>query len=136
MSTHAGMEFKGSASLSNHDINVLKNIHESLDLRIERVNQNVGRVYVVDQGGNSQPLPLQPNGQPVITMADRAGMDVAAHNNEFLYVYGDSFTVAVNGITVVRLDMQKQHSVMAGRNMRHEKIEGLAGNFAQTWTYS
>jgi hypothetical protein len=120
------MEFKSSVSLSNHNINVIKNIYKDLDLRIERVNQNVGRVYVVDQGGNSQPLPIQPNGQPVITMADRAGVDVAAYNNEFLYMFGDSFTVSVNGNTVVRLDMQKQHSLVAARNMHHEKIEGLA----------
>ncbi len=126
MITHAEMEFKSSVSLSNHNINVIKNIYKDLDLRIERVNQNVGRVYVVDQGGNSQPLPIQPNGQPVITMADRAGVDVAAYNNEFLYMFGDSFTVSVNGNTVVRLDMQKQHSLVAARNMHHEKIEGLA----------
>jgi hypothetical protein len=126
VTTHAEMEFKSSVSLSNHDINVLKNIYKDLDLRIQRVNQNVGRVYVVDQGGNSQPLPIQPNGQPVITMADRAGVGVAAYNNEFLYVFGDSFTVSVNGNTVVRLDMQKQHSLMAARNVHHEQIEGLA----------
>ena len=54
----AEMEFKGSASLHNDDINVLKNVHGGLDLRIERINQNIGRVYVVDQNGNAHQLPL------------------------------------------------------------------------------
>jgi hypothetical protein len=119
------MEFKGSASLGNRNINALKKVFGDLDLRIERINQNVGRVYVVDQVGNMQPLPLRPNGRPVITMVDRAGMDVAPHNEEFLYVFGDSFSVAVNGDIVLCLDLQKQHSVLAPRAVRHEKIEPL-----------
>jgi len=90
MYTQSEMEFKGFASLTNHDINILKNIHEDLDLRIERVNHNVGRVYVVDKGGNSQNLPLHPDGNPIIIVADRVGMNVVAYNNEYLYVYGES----------------------------------------------
>ena len=86
-------------------------------------DHNIGRVYVVDQGGNMQPLPVNAQGQPIITMVDRAGAAVAPHNNEFLYIYGDSFVVSVNGITVMRLDQQKQHSLMALRQLQHDKIE-------------
>jgi hypothetical protein len=79
------MEFKGSASLHNGNINVLKNVlnnvHNNLDLRVERVNQNIGRVYVVDQEGNAQPIP------PAISMADRVGAAVAPHNDEFHFLH-------------------------------------------------
>jgi len=119
----ADMEFKGSASLTNNNINVLKHVIGGLDLRIEAINQNIGRVYVVDQGGNMQPLPVNAQGLPVITMVDRAGIAVAPHNNEFLYIYGDSFVVSVDGLPVMRLDQQKQHSLMAQKQLQHDKIE-------------
>jgi len=93
-----------------------------MDLRVERINQNVGRVYLVDQGGNKQPLPMGPNG-PVMTMTDSCGVVVAPYNNEFLYVYGDSFTVSVNGQPVLQLDMLRQHSIRAPTHIVHDKIE-------------
>jgi hypothetical protein len=117
------MEFKGFASLHNGNINVLRNVHGNIDMRIERVNQNIGRVYVVDQQGNAQPLPTNAQGLPIITMADRVNAPVQPHNNEFLYIFGDSFTVSVNGNVVMRLDPQKQHSIMAPRALTHERIE-------------
>jgi hypothetical protein len=119
----AEMEFKGAASLHNPNINVLKNVYGGLDLRVERINQNIGRVYVVDQNGNAQQLPINAQGNPVITMADRVNANVAPHNNEFLYVYADSYTVSVNGSVVMRLDQQKQHTIMAPKAIMHEKIE-------------
>ncbi len=119
----AEMEFKGSASLHNANINVLKNIYNGLDMRIERINQNIGRVYVVDQNGNAQQLPANAQGQPVITMADKVNANVQPHNNEFLYIYADSYTVSVNGNVIMQLDQQKQHSIRAPKNMMHEKIE-------------
>ena len=120
--SYAGMEFKGCASLTNNNINILKNIYNGMDLRVDSINQNVGRIYVVDQGGNMQPLPIGPNG-PVFTMTDRVGAAVAAHNNEFLYVYGDSFTVYINGQALLKLDLQKQHSMHAPSHIQHYKIE-------------
>ena len=119
----ADMELKGSASLTNRNINVLKHVIGELDIRVEAINHNIGRVYVVDQGGNMQPLPVDAQGQPLITMVDRAGVPIAPHNNEFLYIYGDSFVVSVNGEPVMRLDQQKQHSLMAQRQLQHDKIE-------------
>jgi hypothetical protein len=111
------MEFKGSASLHNNNIDVIKNVSGNLDLRIDRVNANIGRVYVVDQNGNAQPMPGN------ITMLDKAGGAVLAHNNEFLYIYADSYSVLVNNQVIVRLDQQKQHSLMAPKHIVHEKIE-------------
>jgi hypothetical protein len=119
----AEMEFKGNASLTNRNINILKNVSGGLDLRVEAINHNIGRVYFVDQGGNMQPLPANAQGQPIITMVDRAGTPVVPHNNEFLYIYGDSFVVSVNGVPVMRLDQQKQHSLLAQRQLQHDKIE-------------
>lgn len=116
------MEFKGCTSLTSNNINVLKYVYNSMDLRVERVNQNVGRIYLVDQGGNKQPLPMGPNG-PVLTMVDRGGAVVAPYNNEFLYVYGDNFTVSINGQPVLQLDMQRQHSMRAPAHIVHDTIE-------------
>ncbi len=116
------MEFKGCASLTNNNINILKNVYNACDLRIESINQNVGKIYIVDQGGNKQPLPNGPNG-PVFTMTDRGGAPVAPYNDEFLYIYADSFTVFVNGQAVLKLDQQKQHSMHAPNHIQHDKIE-------------
>ena len=56
-------------------------------------------------------------------MADKVGANVQPHNNEFLYVFADSYTVSVNGAVIMRLDQQKQHSIMAPRGVTHERLE-------------
>jgi len=121
----ADMEFKGCASLTNHKINVLKlkNLIGGLDMRVEAINHNIGRVYVVDKGGNSQPIPVNEEEKPIITMIDGAGRRVPPYNNEFLYIHGDSFVVSVNGTPIMRLEQQKQHSIVAQQQLQHEEIE-------------
>ena len=99
------MEFKGNVSLTN--TSVLKNVIGGLDMRVEHqpyINHNVGRVSVVDQGGNMKPLPRNAQGQPVITMADSSGTPIPPHNNEFLYIHGHDFVVSVNGTPIMRLE--------------------------------
>lgn len=123
----AEMEVKGCTSLTDDDIDILKGVHNALDLRVERINQNVGRIYLADRGGNKQRLPTGPQG-PVLTMTDGGGAAVAPYNEEFLYVHGDSFTVSVNGQPVLRLDMQRQHSLRAPRHIVHDKLQPTSVN--------
>jgi len=123
MIMQAEMEFKGSASLTNRNINILRHVIGGLDMRVEAINHNIGRVYVVDQGGNTQPIPVNAQGQPIITMVDRAGTPVPPHNNEFLYIHGDNFVISVNGTPIMRLDQQRQHSLMAQKQLQYDKIE-------------
>jgi hypothetical protein len=117
------MERKGAASLDERSINVLKRVGGGLDLRIERINQNIGRVYVVDERGEAQKLPTSAEGGPMIKMEDGEGGEVAPHNQEFLYMYAESYRVKVNEVEIMRLDQQKQHTIMAPREMEHERIE-------------
>ena len=81
------LECKVNASLADDSINVLKNVHNGLDLRVQRINPHVGRIYMADAAGNMQPLPAAK------TMNDNVVAAVAPCNNEFFYAWVDSFTV-------------------------------------------
>ena len=92
----ADMRWKGSFSYNDDNINLIRNVDSGLDLRIERINQNVARVYLVDQNGNAQAMPAH------ITMQDGLGAGVAPHNNEFLIIWGDRFSVLVHNNVVIK----------------------------------
>ncbi|PNW77222.1 hypothetical protein CHLRE_10g427400v5 [Chlamydomonas reinhardtii] len=117
------MEFKGSASLHNNDINVLRNVYGGMDMRIERVTASIGRVYLVDQGGNKQQLPVDAQGQLVVTVVDNTNTQIPPHNDEFLFMFADSFIVSVNGVMLMRLDQQRQHAIRAPQTLVHEILE-------------
>lgn len=113
----AGMRYKGTFSYSNDDVSLVRNVDNGLDLRIERINQNVARVCSVDHNGNLQPMPAH------ITMQDGFGASVVPHNNEFLIVWGDSSSVSVHNQVVVKIDVHKQQAIMARDCLVHETIQ-------------
>ena len=47
----------------------------------------------------------------------------APHHNEFLIVWGDSFSVSVSNNIVVRIDHQKQQAILALDSLAHDSIQ-------------
>lgn len=95
---------KGSFSYKQDNVNYLV-LDENTTIKIERINNNVARVYLVDAQQVQQPIP------PHVTMTDSAGGVVAPFLNNFLITWVDSYTLAVNGQPHMVLNNQKQQSI-------------------------
>ena len=77
-----------------------------LTIRFERINNNVARVYFVDQFQAQQAVPAN------ITMQDGSGAVVAPFLNNFLVSWGVSFTLLLNNHPYMYLNQEKQQSIM------------------------
>lgn len=104
----AGMAFnkKGTYSYLQDNVNYVV-IDPNLTIRIERINNNIARVYVVDANNVQQPIPQH------ITMMDHANVHVNPFQNNFLITWVDSYTLLVNGQAFMKLSNQKQQSISA-----------------------
>lgn len=107
------MEYKGFVSYANDNVNVLKNVYNSLDMRIQRITNTIGRVYLVDQTGTKRSIPMGENNSPLLTMYDKDGIPVLPYNDEFLFTVDNSFNVYMNGQMFIQLVQQKQHAIRA-----------------------
>lgn len=74
---------------------------------MERVNNNVARVYLVDQQQAQVPIP------PHVAMQDSAGNAMPPFLHNFMITWADSFTLTVDGQPFMRLDQQRQQSIEA-----------------------
>ena len=97
---------KGSFSFLQDRINYVR-INPNLELRIQRVDGNVARVFLVDQESVEQPIPAY------VQMTTLAGVPVGRLGNNFLIVWAESYLVTVNGVLFLRLKHERQQSLTA-----------------------
>ena len=97
---------KGSFSYLHDNVNYVQ-LDPNLTARIERINNNVARLYLVVNNAVQQPVPAH------ITVTDGGGQQVPPFMNNFLITWVDSYTVHVNGNVFIRLNNQKQQSISA-----------------------
>ena len=95
---------KGSFSYLQDNVKYLQ-IDETLSIRIERINNNVARVYIANAENVQQPVP------PHITMADSAGAPVRPFEENFLITWFDSYVLSIHGQPHMILNNQKQQSI-------------------------
>ena len=107
------MSAKGCFSYENDTINGF-NIGDNLQLRVERVNNNVAAVTVTD--GNGTQLPAIPSH---IKLRDAAGVNVPPYNNAFLITWVDSYTIQVGGVDTVWIMQQKQQAFTTAAGITH-----------------
>ena len=95
---------KGSFSYKQDIANYLELDHH-LMIRIERIDDIVARVYLVDAQNVQQPIPAN------VTMARAAGDAVPHFLDNFLISWVDSYTLYVNGKAHMVLNNQKQQAI-------------------------
>ena len=95
---------KGSFSYKQDNANYLE-LDDHLIIRMERIDDIVARVYLVDAHNVQQPIPAN------VTMARAAGDAVPHFLNNFLISWVDSYTLYVNGQTHMVLNNQKQQAI-------------------------
>ncbi|EIE26306.1 hypothetical protein COCSUDRAFT_58847 [Coccomyxa subellipsoidea C-169] len=96
---------KGSFSYLQDNVNYLQ-IDGALSIRIERINNNVARVYIANAENVQQPVP------PHITMADSAGAPVLPFLENFLITWFGSYVLSINGQPHMILNNQKRQSII------------------------
>ena len=95
---------KGIFSYREHDVNYLV-LNDKLTTRIERITNDVARVYLVDGQQVQQPVPAN------VGMTDGAGAAVPPFQNAFFVTWSTSYTLTVDGQPYMHLNNQKQQSI-------------------------
>jgi len=109
----------GSFSYKNERINGFNvTINgQAMQIRVERVNNNIASISVTDVNGNPQPVP------PAMTLVDGTNTTVPPRNNEFLITWIDSYTLKVAGVDTLWLHNQKQQSFRGVAGVTHFVID-------------
>lgn len=97
---------KGIFSYLQDNVNFVR-ITANLDLRIQRLDNNVARVYLVDAQSVEQHVPAW------IQMSSLAGVPVARFGHSWFITWAESYIVTANGQPVVRLTNQRQQALAA-----------------------
>lgn len=100
---------KGNFSYLQDNVNYVE-IDGQLTLRIERINDNIARLFLVDHLGVQQPFPNR------IRVTNLVGHVQAPFLNNVLITWVDSYTVTVDDEVFMRLNNQKQQSISALSN--------------------
>ncbi|CAK0732279.1 hypothetical protein CVIRNUC_000108 [Coccomyxa viridis] len=95
---------KGSFSYKQDNANCPE-LDDHLIIRIERIDDIVARVYLVDAHSVQQPIPAN------VTMARAAGDAVPHFLKDFLISWVDSYMLYVNGQAHMVLNNQKQQGI-------------------------
>ena len=95
---------KGSFSYKQDNASYLA-LDKHSTIRIERINNNIAKVYLVDAQSVQRPIPAN------VTMADAAGDAVVPYHNEFLITWVDSYMLYVNGQAHMALNNQRQQAI-------------------------
>ena len=96
---------KGSFLFVQENVNYLQ-LDNDLSIRIQRIDDDVARVYrVVNAQNEQQPVP------PHIRMANSAGAPVLPFLDNFIITWINSYVLSVNGQTHMVLNNQKQQSI-------------------------
>ena len=80
-------------------------IDDDLSIRIECINNNVARVFLVNTASVLQPIP-----QP-IRMTEAGGDVVIPNHNEFLISWVGTYTLYLNGQPYMILNNQREQSI-------------------------
>ena len=99
------MNKKGSFSYLNDSVNYME-LDANLTIRIEKININAARVYLVDAGQVQQPIP------PHVTMQTATGVAIGPFMNNFIITWADSYTLFVHGQPYMYLNQQKKQSIL------------------------
>lgn len=102
----AEMLKKGAFSYQNDDINYLRITGTNLTIRVERINNDVARVYIVNQHHVQQQIPAN------ITMRDATNNVIHPFGDNFLISWSNSYILEVDGVVFMTLNQQKQQSIM------------------------
>ena len=95
---------KCSFSYRQDDVTYLS-IEDDLCIRIERIDDNIARIFLVNAASVQQPVPAH------ITLTNSRGAHIPIHMNEFLITWVESYTLSVNGQPYMLLNNQKQQSI-------------------------
>ena len=102
--------FKGSFSYKNNNINVVEITNNSF-LRIERLNQNVARIYFVDQNENQIIIPNNTICKDII-----ANENINQFQNNFIISWVSNYEITINDMIILILENQKQQSIKTNNN--------------------
>ncbi|BDA47680.1 hypothetical protein COCOBI_10-5310 [Coccomyxa sp. Obi] len=98
------LALKGSFSYTQNNVNFM-DLDNGLTIRIECIDEEIARVYLVDAHGVQQPIPAN------ITMINAAGHVLPIVNDMFLITWINSYTLSVNGQPRMVLNNQKQQAI-------------------------
>ena len=95
---------KGVFSYKHDDANYLA-LDDHLSIRIERITNDVARVYLVDPQSVQQPVPAN------VTMASATGGAFPPYRNNFFVTWFNSYTLYADGQAHMVLNNQKQQEI-------------------------
>lgn len=95
---------KGSFSYKQDYVSYLA-LDNNLTIKIERVNNDVARVYLVNAQQVQQPVPAN------VVITDAAGIAVRPFLNNFFITWFDSYTLLRNGQPHMVLNNQKEQAI-------------------------
>ncbi|CAG8471904.1 10680_t:CDS:1 [Dentiscutata heterogama] len=101
--------FRGSFSYKNDTINVIV-IDNNILVKIQRVDQNVARIYFTNGQGNSIRIPA---GMTLRDLTNNTNVPriVAAGAESYMITWVMNYELRYNGGEVLNLDNQKQQSM-------------------------
>jgi len=109
------MKYRGSFSYKNDNINVVR-FGRDINMRMERVNNDVARIYFVDDRGTNIQIPdgfvLRDN------IANVNVRPLLVHNG-----FGNYFTSWISSYSLLRNGIE----IFALSNQRQQSVEGLDG---------
>eukprot|EP00611_Tribonema_gayanum_P028837 TRINITY_DN7534_c0_g1_i1.p2 TRINITY_DN7534_c0_g1~~TRINITY_DN7534_c0_g1_i1.p2 ORF type:complete len:112 (+),score=27.64 TRINITY_DN7534_c0_g1_i1:197-532(+) len=97
---------KGNFSYLRDDVNFVV-IDGNLTARIERINNDVARLYIV--GTNNVQVPVPPH----IQLVNETGAQIAPFMDNFLIIWIGSYALTVNGQIFLKLGNQRQQLLSA-----------------------
>ena len=98
--------YKGSFSYKNDNVNTIV-VNPDMTAKIERINNNIARIYLVDSHNVQVPFP------PNLTIVDSTGQLVPPFQDNVLITWVDSYVMRDGNVDVFQLDNQKQQSLRA-----------------------
>ncbi|KAG2451914.1 hypothetical protein HYH02_003689 [Chlamydomonas schloesseri] len=103
---------KGTFSYLDDDVHWVR-LDAVTTARLERINNSVARVYLVDNDNVQVAVPNN------LTMTDQAGNVVAPYMQNFLITWVESYTLTLNGQVVMRINNGRQQSILARPDAAH-----------------
>ncbi|KAG2428414.1 hypothetical protein HXX76_011534 [Chlamydomonas incerta] len=97
---------KGNFSYLNERVNWVR-LDAVMTAKVERISNSVARVYLVDNNDAQVAVPDN------VTMMDEDGNVVAPLNQDLFITWMVSYTLTLNGQVVMRVDNERQQSIMA-----------------------
>lgn len=118
----ASRMIRGSFSYLNDKVNTVQ-LEEHVFVRVQRVNNNVARIYLVNENDVTINLALVN-----VLLLDASGNGVPPYNHEFLITWTDSYRLFWNGAEVLHLANQKQQSIRATQASKDFRFYTLGNN--------